>query len=64
MSWVTTKQRFAGYYHVIPVDDLKPHALSASCWCKPDVPEDEELLLIHNSMDRRELYESGQLNLQ
>lgn len=39
-------------FHVLPVNDLKPHRDSRDCWCNP---EERELgLLVHNSMDRRE----------
>ena len=44
--------------HVIPIGDLKPHTETADCWCKP---WDDEGVLVHNAMDRREYYERGQL---
>ena len=48
--------------HVHPIDDLRPHILPDSdddgpCWCQP---EDDDGITIHNSMDRRELYERGE----
>ena len=44
--------------YVVPIGDLKPHmADNRLCWCKPLM---EDGLLIHNSMDRRELYERGE----
>lgn len=45
-----------GERHVIPLDDLRDHAESSSCWCRPF---DDEGVWVHNSMDRRELKESG-----
>ena len=50
--------------HVYPVDDLREHVTSdhmgARCWCKPAEEEvNGGLLVIHNSMDRREEYEQG-----
>lgn len=45
--------------HVIPVNDLREHDLVATCWCRPEV-DDDHSLVIHNSMDRREDYETGE----
>jgi len=46
---------------LLPKNDLKEHALDCSCWCNPILEELETHdLLIHNSMDTRELYESGE----
>ena len=49
-------------YHVVPIDDLREHSMDSDkpCWCKPRT---EEGVIIHNSMDRRELYETGELKL-
>ena len=47
--------------HVIPENDLREHEHSIDCWCAPVRDEEDELLVIHNSMDRRELYETGTL---
>lgn len=45
--------------HIVPVDDIKEHTLNAECWCTPML--DEEFgLVVHNSLDRREEYETGQ----
>ena len=40
---------------VIPVDDLREHSLT-NCWCKP---RDDEGVIVHHTMDGRELYERG-----
>jgi hypothetical protein len=40
--------------HVYPLEDLKGHD-DENCWCKPVVNEDG--LIVHNSMDKREFYE-------
>ncbi|MBY0355523.1 MAG: hypothetical protein K2Q12_07310 [Rickettsiales bacterium] len=43
--------------HVYPLNDFRPHNTDGKpCWCKPT---EEEGLIIHNSMDRREEYEEG-----
>ena len=44
--------------HVVPVDDLREHVLDTTCWCNPT--EDDEVI-VHHSMDRREEYEEGRL---
>jgi len=43
--------------HVVPVDDLCEHITDRECWCNPSV--DDDLVVIHNSMDERESYEEG-----
>lgn len=45
--------------HVVPLNDLKEHALSVECWCRPKVDDDDNIV-VHNSMDGRELYERGE----
>ena len=44
--------------HVLPINDLKEHEESATCWCRPYC-YDYEGVCVHNSMDRREEYEQG-----
>lgn len=56
-------------YHVLPTNDLKPHTEECicppiglpycECVCKPVAQEEgENLLIIHNSFDGRENFES------
>lgn len=47
--------------HVSPVDDLKPHELGTECWCMPtlETTESGTIIVIHNSMDKREEFEQG-----
>lgn len=42
--------------HVLPINDLKDHIERSDCWCRP---QEDEGVIIHNSMDRREEYEHG-----
>ena len=42
--------------HVYPVDDLREHAVT-DCWCGP---LDDDDIVIHNSLDGREIYERGE----
>lgn len=44
--------------HVVPVNDLRVHTSSASCWCMPVETEDD--VFMHNSLDGREKYETGE----
>ena len=45
--------------HVIPLNDLRNHEPYKTCWCAPTQDDDEPLVWIHHSMDRREEYENG-----
>jgi hypothetical protein len=45
--------------HVIPNNDLREHSLE-NCWCSP---EDDDGVIIHHSLDRREHYEYGERKL-
>jgi hypothetical protein len=42
--------------HVLPVADLRQHSFD-ECWCDP---QDHDGVIVHNSLDRRELYERGE----
>jgi hypothetical protein len=42
--------------HVYPVDDLREHSVK-DCWCGP---LDDDGIVIHNSLDGREMYECGE----
>jgi hypothetical protein len=46
----------AAHMHVVPVNDLREHAVSQSCWCRP-TPDDG--VIVHHSMDLREEFEEG-----
>jgi hypothetical protein len=47
-------------YHVVPIDDLREHSTDSDkpCWCKPE--EEEDGVIVHNSMDGREKFETGE----
>lgn len=47
--------------HVMPIRDLRSHSASPQCWCRPQLDEEVEDLFVHNALDRRELYERGEL---
>jgi hypothetical protein len=42
--------------HVYPVNDLREHSVT-NCWCEP---VDDDGIMVHNSLDGRELYERGE----
>lgn len=46
-------------YHVVPVEDLKEHEPSLECWCRPYRDPLNPFGIIHNALDRRELYENS-----
>ena len=46
------------YQHVYPLGDLKEHITDGlECWCRPII-DDIDMVVLHNSLDRRELYEN------
>ena len=40
----------SGDWHVIPINDLREHASSEDCWCKP---EEDAGVWVHKAMDHR-----------
>lgn len=42
--------------HVYPINDLREHSL-IGCWCGAT---DDDGVMVHNSLDRREMYERGE----
>jgi len=49
------RESMRGRRHVTPRRDLRVHD-AENCWCQP---EDDGYLIVHNSADGREDYESG-----
>lgn len=44
--------------HIIPINDLEEHEESSTCKCMPSVEiVNAEIIVTHNSFDRRELIE-------
>lgn len=50
-------------YHVYPVGDLREHQTDGrECWCRPTAQDEYDgTVVVHNAMDRREKYETGEL---
>lgn len=50
-------------FHVAPVEDLREHIIDddQQCWCNP--VEDDNGVIVHNSMDGREAFEQGKRKL-
>lgn len=44
-------------YHVMPIKDWKEHIDSQDCWCKPSRSLKDDNVIIHNSLDGREVAE-------
>lgn len=46
-------------WHILPCNDLKDHKECSTCDCEPkaEVLENEDVLIIHNSFDQREILE-------
>jgi hypothetical protein len=42
--------------HLYPVNDLREHSVT-DCWCGP---VDDDGIVVHNSLDGREMYERGE----
>jgi hypothetical protein len=45
--------------HVIPLYDIKEHTCVSNCWCQPVRDDEYPTVLVHNSGDGREDFESG-----
>ena len=45
--------------HVIPLGDVREHETSNECWCKPQDSASEPGIWVHNALDEREAYETG-----
>lgn len=46
--------------NILPINDLKEHTENSTCECEPKVIiEDGEIIVIHNSYDRREVIEQA-----
>ncbi len=43
--------------HILPQGDLSEHIPKLKCWC---CPEEDEGVVIHRALDRRDLYETIQ----
>ena len=47
-------------WHIVPHDDLREHITCSvrTCWCRP--VENDDGVIVHNSMDGREAFETGE----
>lgn len=44
-------------YHVYPLNDLREHIIEGECWCGA---YDDDGVIIHNALDGREKFETGE----
>ena len=58
MTWLVAST--ATEIHVTPMDDLRPHDFTSTCWCRPQEDAEEPGMWTHNSLDGREAYETGE----
>lgn len=61
-SYVSDDQVF----HIVPQNDLREHKCNRlECWCNPILANQDEggYIIVHNSMDGREKFETGERKL-
>ena len=63
-GWNLHAPALDGDLHVTPQDDLRPHPLSMDCWCRPFRDPETRAVVLHNALDQRERYETGELKPQ
>jgi hypothetical protein len=57
-KWVVERCGQGSTLHALPVNDTRHHETDASrCWCNPTIDTDDDLIVIHRALDRRELFE-------
>ena len=65
MTWqVVSGLDWPGTQHVLPVNDLRDHNADQRCHCHPRQDTEEPRVWIHNALDQRERYETGELKPQ
>ena len=57
MHWRNIYLQDQHVVHVLPLDDLRPHEELTECWCRPRL---DEGVCVHNALDQRESYETGE----
>lgn len=58
-AWVLVEFEDSDEIHVIPMHDDEEHTAEPSCWCRPTPDINHPNILVHNSADGREDYETG-----
>lgn len=61
-GWAVSAPDERGEFHVVPINDLEEH-MDQDCKCCPVRDAECSNLWMHNSFDKRELYETGQKKL-
>jgi hypothetical protein len=57
-GWLHVWPWTGDHVNVMPDCDLREHRTDLTCWCKPYFDEEDQLV-IHNSADGREDFETG-----
>ena len=58
-GWQISEIDGNGFFHVVPVNDLQEH-MDENCPCNPTPDEEMANLIMHNSFDGREAFETGE----
>lgn len=65
-QWINHYYRVDGrlvWVHTIPVEDLRAHEETPTCWCQPTIDFDDGVTFYkHSSLDGRELVERHGVN--
>lgn len=60
--WMRVEDGHVRDVHVLPINDLRTHAETRACWCRPALLVNPDadvhvLVVVHHSADGRELFE-------
>lgn len=58
-NWWISPMDKQGFTHMVPIDDDSEHRYGDECECNPKRDQDTPHMLVHNSYDGREAYETG-----
>ena len=47
-------------WDITPIGDMREHVERPDCWCHPVADVEVPYIYIHNSLDEREKYETGE----
>ena len=55
-GWAVMRNRYNRFLHIVPMNDCREHEFDKTCWCRPEVDDDEDRIT-HHAMDGREAFE-------
>lgn len=64
-SWTIDTTSHHSDIHVYPNHDYRPHVPERTCWCRPELDDLDGYgeCVVHQALDRRDLYQQGDLRL-